>query len=138
MNISTHLVVNSPPDNQVSVFGRIVAGESCLELLLTIARWEALDRAIAEIRAELTALREHPLCDYLTLHSLSEFTPYQHNSESTRKKFANDEPLFARGKGTWKPVVKHKTLGLGTFIRIVTNENGLPALAVHFVSGEHT
>src|SRR5437762_10333045 len=50
-------VVNFSPENQDSVLGRIVAGESCLELLQNIKRFIAYGRAMAEIRAELAALR---------------------------------------------------------------------------------
>ena len=49
-------VVNFSPENQDSVLGRIVAGESCLELLQNINRVIAYGRAIAEIRAELAAI----------------------------------------------------------------------------------
>jgi len=72
---NSHLVVNSPPKNQGSVLGHVVvACESCLELLVNIARWKALDRAMSEVRAELAALR-----------ATYESAPVDRN----------DEPLFA-------------------------------------------
>jgi len=59
MDVPTHLVVNSP--HKGSVLGRVVAGDSSLEILLTIHREMVLAAALAETRAELASLRaKHP------------------------------------------------------------------------------
>jgi hypothetical protein len=113
----THPVVNSsPPTNQGSVLGSIVAGASCLGELLAII---VLACARAEVLAELAALRAH---------KLFEFAPYK-SAPVTR----NDEPLFAK-----RTLVKHRTKGVGTLLRIVENRNGNPVFVVQFADEECT
>lgn len=56
------------PPPQGSVLGRIVTGQSCLEILY-ILEAEAF---LASVRAEIAALRAaQPVCDYLSIHLLT-------------------------------------------------------------------
>jgi len=98
----------SPPECQGSVLGRIVSGESTLEILHNIC--EAIERARAEVAAELAALRAGTkVVDYLA-------------------------------RVRWPRVcwVEHKTFGRGTALYRKQLENGTFAVVVDYGIAERT
>ena len=95
-----------PPENQGSVLGRVVAGESSLELLVSIKRLIAITRAMEEVRGEIAALRAS------VLHKGSEFAPY-----ISAPVDHEDEPLFFPGRS--------RVLPDRTRVDVITRPDGL-------------
>jgi hypothetical protein len=87
MNVTSHLVVNSPPEQQGSVLGHDATEQSCLANLYIL---EA-EVFLASVRADLAAQRAQKYRDYVAeLHHVSEF------AETPTPIDRADEPLFSK------------------------------------------